>query len=134
MPLELPDIRQEKVVVFHLQEDSPTDVVLQIPPKEKTQRSNTYAIDLLEPKDSAWVTALRNGRKLLDKLNVEGHVAYFPLSGQCVPLDDKFTRNLTIIEEARILADLEKTEGPLNKWANFPVGVRQTRPIPFNVR
>lgn len=135
MPLDLPDVRNEKVILLHLQLDGDgTDAILQIPPKDRGKRSNTYSLDLSEPKDFAWISGLKNGKILIDRLRLHGHVAFFPSSGASFPLEDKFIEKLSAIQEARQLVELEKNEGPLNKWSGFPVGARQVRPTIFGKR
>lgn len=137
MALELPDIRKEKVVLFHLQSvDSGDDVVLQIPPKQKRKQSDTFTMDLSTAEHYAWMRGLNEGKTLIDRLRLNGHVAYFPASGKVVSLEDKSLEKMTIVQEARELAELENNEGPLNRWSDFPVGVKQTRYNPFrgNIR
>ncbi len=133
--LKLPEIRRERVVLFHLQyPDSTTDLVLQIPPKEKGKPSNTFSIDLKKPVEMEWVRRLRNYRLLLDELNLYGHAAFYPVTGLVRSIEDKDAKNPTIIQIALEEAKQDKEKGPLCKWADVKPGATRTRLSPFDTR
>jgi len=129
--LKLPDLRREKVVLFHLVFADASEVVLQVPPREAGQPSNTFSFDLSDPQDSGWFQGLPNYRTLQDKLMLYGHAAYYPRTGTVQPLEDKELKEPTVVQQAIEGAEAQKDRGLLGKWAGVKKGVRRTRLGPF---
>ena len=134
--LNLPDLRREKVVLFHIQyPDSSTDVVLQILPKEKGKPSNTFYLDLEKGEVQGWFRALPGHKEIKTILGLYGHAAYYPSSGNVKAIEDRELQNSTLIEATLAGATAERSgKNLLGKWDSVVPGARRTRRTPFGDR
>ena len=76
--LRLPLLKHYNIVSFHFDpKKSPNRIILQIPTKD-FKSSDTYVLKKESAEDMAYLTSLKNGLDMLDKIEIYGHVAYFP--------------------------------------------------------
>jgi hypothetical protein len=126
-----PDLRKHEAVLFHREIPTSADyIILQVPPEKKDQGSNTFRIDLTNAEQRAWFQRIGIHRRIMDKLALYGHAAYFPGAnggrGEVIQVEDKGFQEIPRITEAMFLADQEK-KNQGGKWAGVKLGVRRIR-------
>lgn len=123
----LPNISDLETVLFHRDLDLPSEwIVLQVPVKDRTHKSNTFRLDLEKRDDRAWFHNIDTHRRISDALSMYGHAIYFPKTGEVIPIEDKQVQEMTLTQLYFSEATPERAERK-RRWTDVPLGTRRKR-------